>query len=107
VSSKLTTTQLAAAVHSAAIVIRELERNDRTMTYGEFTVAVGLRRPDEPWKASHQGQVSLVLDTTAALAKYVGEQEIVNKRRIVNAQTGQPGTGVDKEPRLVRDSRGN
>ena len=68
-------------------VIRALEFVDAKLVYGDFAKAIGLRRPDEPWNANHRSRATELLKA-AQMA-----DPALQVWRIVNAQTGEPGSG--------------
>jgi hypothetical protein len=76
-------------------VLRTLNLTDETTTYRQFAVAIGLMAESEKWQAWHRQQVTDVLDLIAATEKKAGGNAL-DYRRIVNAQTGEPGAGVTR-----------
>lgn len=81
-------------------VIRMADKFDRTLTYQEFAKEVGLMGRAERWQPWHRKQVSDILDAIAAVDRQGGGSTI-NFRRIVNAATGQSGSGVEHESRIT------
>jgi hypothetical protein len=82
-------------------VLRTLNLLDETITYRQFAVAIGLMAESEKWQAWHRQQVTDVLDWIAATEKRAGGTEL-DYRRIVNAQTGEPGAGVTRNSRISK-----
>jgi hypothetical protein len=76
-------------------VIQTLEATDRTMSYGEFGRAIGLI--EGSWEPRHRKQVSNVLNLLSAIdRKFNDGQRTINFHLIVNAQTGESGSGADE-----------
>jgi hypothetical protein len=95
----MTTEDRIAAMLKTAAILRTLEAVDKTMTYGVYSIAVGIRKSNESWHIKHRRLVSQVLDATAAIANQAGE--VLNFHRIVNTHTGEAGVGADRHRSVV------
>ena len=85
---------------SAAVgVLPTREHTNATMTYGDFTRAISLRRGDEAWHARHRTLVSKMLYLLAAAERQVGEPRLPYQRIVT--QDGEPGQGNYRESRVV------
>ena len=78
----------------AEAVIQTLDATGRTMTYGEFGRAIGLVAG--AWERRHIKEVSHILNLLSAIdRKFNNGKNTLNFRVIVNAQSGEPGSGID------------
>jgi hypothetical protein len=90
---------------SAVAVLRTLKIRDSTMPYKDFANAIGLIPDGGRWEPWHRQQVTDILNLVAAAERQGhanGDTEPLEFDRIVNADTGKPGPGIDKSSRIVR-----
>jgi len=87
---------------ATAAVLRSLSATDRTMSYKELAIAIGLMGSGERWEAWHRSQISEILDLTAA-AEHQGSSAATLEFDRVMRQDGQPGSGVHKFSRIVSE----
>lgn len=100
---QLTTQNMAVLIERTTLVLKTLRLLNRTMTYGEFSMLVGLRAPEEAWNPMHRKAISQILNCTAAVNTEVhGDLKDEDFALIVNAATGQPGQGINRDSRITR-----
>jgi hypothetical protein len=90
---------------SAVAVLRSLQINEKTMSYGEFAKAIGLIPDTEGWKPWHRQQVAEILNLVAAAELQGAKSHNIRPlqyERVVTRKTKQPGKGISKESRIVR-----
>ena len=93
-------TKLECAVAGVA-VLRALQLADKTMTYGQFSEAIGLLRGDGGWRAWHQNQISDVLYLMSAAQGEKPGPDGLQFDRLMN-QKGHHGKGLGKKTRIVK-----
>jgi len=79
---------------SAYCVLLTLDALGRTMTYGEFGRAIGLVTGS--WEIRHRTEVSNLLNLLAAIDRKFNGRRTINFRVIVNANSGEPGSGIEQ-----------
>jgi hypothetical protein len=80
-------------------VIRELEATNETMTYGQLCKAVGLGE----WERSHRFKISEVLNILDAVDYGINGPRTIDWNRFVTQADGEPGAGMYRQNRIVRD----
>ena len=92
-----TATALRCASNAVPLLLM-LEREERTMTYAEFAQRIGLT---DVWHVKWKDPVGRVLDIAVAASKFVGEPTLDHKR-VVAAETGEPGQGAARVVTIER-----
>jgi hypothetical protein len=89
----------------AVAVLRALKISDTKMSYGDFARAIGLIRGDETWQVWHRQQVTDVLCIVAAVERLrsPNNTEPLEYDRIITVAVGEPGAGVFKNSRIIRE----
>jgi hypothetical protein len=90
---------------AAVAVLRGLQVTGRTMKYGEFAAAIGVKTQDEKWEVWHRNQITEVLNLAAA-AEHQGRPAgsiPLEFERIVTGAANEPGEGFYKKSRIVTD----
>jgi hypothetical protein len=95
-SIKRDTAELAGFVRDVCLVVKMLREQDATMTYGDLSVLIGLRKESDPW-SGFRFQVRDILVATADLSNIAGDDVHLDLSRIVDARTGQPGKGFARK----------
>lgn len=84
---------------NALVVLRELQATNGTMTYGEFTRAIGMGE----WQRRHRFELAKVQNTLDAVDHSANGERTIDWNCLRNAITGLPGKGMMRRNRVVRD----
>jgi hypothetical protein len=88
---------------SAASVLLTLRLTDQTMTYGAFTIAIGLRRDGEAWQWRWMEDVKKILNSAYAVDQYAPVPTLTDEdfKRLITERTGEPGAGFYRTPKIA------
>jgi hypothetical protein len=78
---------------------RELEAVDRKTTYLGIARRVGW---NEKWNRKLKADVEKLINMVSAVDYEANGESTINWNRIVNARTGLPGAGVNRQSRITR-----
>jgi hypothetical protein len=85
---------------AAAAVLRSSKVTDRTMSFKDFAIAIGMMGASDKWEVWHRTQITQILDLTAAAEHQGNTSDPLEFERLVR-QDDQPGAGVRKFSRIV------
>lgn len=89
------------ALPRAAGVLRKLMRENKTIVYRPFLVAIGLLKPNARWEAWHRNWASAVLYALSATERVTQGRITLEYERVLD-QRGMPGIGLKRQAFLMR-----
>lgn len=99
--ARLNATQIAVFAARINTVLRELDEQNGTITYGALVQRIGL---SDQWNGIARLQINALLDAAAAISTLScvdGDVTHESFKRIVSATSGAPGTGINVRCRIV------